>query len=231
VIQHKGKRFSGFVAIVAAGQKNTPEYGKNSDGKGTDCEHESGVGVSTVHAPSRGVRQSESLAKFRRSVEYRRVTFRNGFYAGIIVAVIWGIYLFRLWQPQRQIELHNTHLLAQIEKHNWKAVGEFIGDTYQDQWGNDRTLLLHRLPQAVGALSNTQIEASDVAIRREAGRGYCTAKIMVKGTGEFADYIQTRVNSLQTPFEFEWQSGATWPWDWKLVSVRNPALEISDHNP
>ena len=52
---------------------------------------------------------------------------------------------------------------------------------------------------------------------------------MVKGTGEFSDYIQTRVNSLDTPFEFEWQRGATWPWDWKLVSVRNPALEISDY--
>jgi hypothetical protein len=40
VIQHKGKRLSGFVAIVAAGQKNTTEHGKNSDGEGTDCEHE-----------------------------------------------------------------------------------------------------------------------------------------------------------------------------------------------
>jgi hypothetical protein len=27
------------------------------------------------------------------------VTLRNGFYAGVVVAVIWGIYLFRLWQP------------------------------------------------------------------------------------------------------------------------------------
>jgi len=159
------------------------------------------------------------------------VTFRNGFFAGIIAAVIWAIYLFRLWQPQRQIELHNAHLLEQVEKHNWKTVGEFISDTYQDQWGNDRKLLLHRLPQVVGALGNTQIEVSDVAIRREQGRGYWTGRIAVKGTGEYADYIQTRVNSLNTPFEFEWQPGATWPWDWKLVWVRNPALEISDYRP
>jgi hypothetical protein len=159
------------------------------------------------------------------------VTFRNGFYAGLAVTAVWAISLFRLWQPQRQIELHSTHLLAQIEKHKWKAVGEFIGETYQDRWGNDRTLLLQRLPQVVGALGDTQIGPSDVAIRREAGRGYWTAKITVKGTGEFADYIETRVNSLEAPFEFEWQPGATWPWDWKLVSVRNPALEISDYKP
>jgi hypothetical protein len=145
--------------------------------------------------------------------------------------MVWGIYLARLWRPQRQIELHNTHLLAQIEKHNWKALGEFIDDTYQDRWGNDRKLLLQRLPQVVGALGRTQIEARDVAIRREDSRGYWTAKITVTGTGEFADYIQTRVNSLETPFEFEWQPGATWPWDWKLVSVRNPGLEVPDREP
>ena len=31
---------SGFVAIVAAGQENTAEHGKNSDRERTDCEHE-----------------------------------------------------------------------------------------------------------------------------------------------------------------------------------------------
>ncbi|MEY2506194.1 MAG: hypothetical protein QOH01_523 [Verrucomicrobiota bacterium] len=110
-------------------------------------------------------------------------------------------------------------------------MGEFIGETYQDRWGNDRARLLERLPQIFRALGNTRIQWSAVAIRCEEGRGYWTAKIRVNGTGEFADYIQTRVNSLEAPFEFEWQRGATWPWDWKLVSVRNPALDISDYSP
>ena len=159
------------------------------------------------------------------------MTFRNGFYAGLIVAVLWGIYLFRLWQPQRQIELHNAHLLEQIEKHNWKNVGEFIGENYQDRWGNDRRLLLERLPQVFRAFGKTQIQSSAIVVRSEEGHGYWTAKITVAGTGELADFIQNRVNSLDAPFEFEWQPGATWPWDWKLVAVRNPALELSDYAP
>ena len=159
------------------------------------------------------------------------MTFRTGFYAGLIIAAFWGVYLFRLWQPQRQIELHNVHLLAQIEKHNWKSVGEFIGENYQDRWGNDRKLLLERLPQVFRALGNTRIESSAVVIRQDQDRGYWAAKITIKGTGEFADFIQSRVNSLEAPFEFEWQPGATWPWDWKLVAVRNPVLEISDYAP
>jgi hypothetical protein len=156
------------------------------------------------------------------------MTFRNGFYAGLIVAAIWGIYLARLWQAERQVELHSVHLLAQIEKKNWRTVGEFIGNDYQDRWGNDRALLLERLHEVFRALPNARIEFSGVTTRTENGRGYWSAKINLKGSGEFGDVIERQVNSLESPFEFEWRRGATWPWDWKLVAVRNPALEISN---
>jgi len=157
------------------------------------------------------------------------VNFRNGFYAGLIVAVIWGVYLARLWQPPRQVELHSVHLLAQIEKKDWKAVGEFIGSGYEDRWGNNRALLLERLGEVFRVLPNARIESSVVSIQSKDGHGSWSAKIRVQATGEFADFVVNRVNSLEAPFEFEWQRGATWPWDWKLVSVKNPALEIPDY--
>ncbi len=143
--------------------------------------------------------------------------------------MIWGICLVRLWQPHRQIVLHSLHFLEEIEKKDWKAVGEFVSNDYQDRWGNDRALLLDRLREVLRALPNARIESSFPSSRTEAGHGYWTAKITVKGSGEFADFIQHGVNSLDSPFEFEWQRGATWPWDWKLVSVKNPALEIPDY--
>ena len=154
--------------------------------------------------------------------------FRNGFYAGLVLALILGVYLARLWRPERQVQLHSTHLLAQIEKKNWKAVGEFIRDDYQDRWGDDRALLLERLREVFRALPNARIEASAPAVRIDDGHGFWSAKITISGAGEFADLIAARVNSLEAPFELEWRRGATWPWDWKLVSIRNPALEISD---
>ena len=154
------------------------------------------------------------------------MSFRNGFYAGLIVAVIWGVYLVRLWQAERQVELHSVHLLAQIENKNWKAVGEFIGNDYHDRWGNDRALLLERLPEIFRALPSARIEATGTTARAEHGRGYWTAKITITAAGPYADFIQGQVNSLESPFEFEWRRGATWPWDWKLVEVKNPALEI-----
>jgi len=157
------------------------------------------------------------------------MNFRNGFYAGLVVALIVGVYLVRLWRPERQVELHSTHLLAQIEKKNWKSAGEFVANDYQDRWGNDRALLLERLREVFRAIPDARVEVSGPVLRIENGSGHWTAKITISGAGEFADLIEARVNSLDAPFELEWRQGATWPWDWKLVSVSNPALEISGY--
>ena len=157
------------------------------------------------------------------------ISFRNGVYAGLLIALIVGIYLIRLWQPERQVVLHSAHLLAQIEKKNWKRAGEFIASDYQDQWGHDRTVVLERLRQVFRALPKARIEATGPIVRADNGRGEWIAKITIDGTGEYADVIEARVNLLDAPFELEWRQGATWPWDWKLISVRNPALEISGY--
>ena len=159
------------------------------------------------------------------------MSFRTGFYAGLIVAVIWAVWLIRLWQPQRQIALHSVHLIEEIEQKNWKSVAGRVSPEYQDRWGHDRTILLERLREVFRVLSNPRIEATQPAVRHENGHGYWTAKVRLTASGEFADYVQSRVNSIETPFELEWQAGATWPWDWKLVSVRNPDLEIREYSP
>jgi hypothetical protein len=157
------------------------------------------------------------------------ISVRNGVYAGLIVAFIVGVYLIRLWQAERQVQLHSTHLLVQIEKKNWKRVGEFIANDYQDQWSHDRALVLERLREVFRALPNARIETGEQVVRTDSGRGHWIAKITIQGTGEYADLIEARVNSLAAPFELGWRREATWPWDWKLVSVRNPSLEISGY--
>jgi hypothetical protein len=155
------------------------------------------------------------------------VNFRNGFFAGLVVASVWGVWLALLWQPERQVRLHSAHLLEQIEKHDWKAVGDFVGTNYQDRWTNDRTRLLERLREAFRMLPNARIEATLPLIQTDGGRGHWSAKIKIKSTGDFSNYVESRVNSIEEPFELEWQRG-DWPWNWKLVTVRNSAFEISD---
>ena len=158
------------------------------------------------------------------------VSFQNGVYAGLLVAAIAGIWLATLWRPERQVRLHSTHLLSQIEKKNWPAVREFIGDDYRDRWGNDRSLLVERMREIFRSLPNARIEVSGVQVRAENRQGYWLAKITIKADpGEFTTLIEERVNSLPAPFELEWRRRSGKPWDWKLVCVRNEALEISGY--
>jgi hypothetical protein len=42
----------------------------------------------------------------------------------------------------------------------------------------------------------------------------------------FGAVVKERVNSLTTPFELQWRHISGKPWDWKLVRVSNPELEI-----
>lgn len=156
-------------------------------------------------------------------------SFRNGVYAGLLVAAIVGIWLATLWRAERQVRLHSEHLLSQIEKKNWRAVGDFIGEDYQDRWGNDRSRAVARARQVFSHLPKPRIEASGAQVRIENRQGYWQAKIKVSGgPGEFTILIEERVNSLTAPFELEWRRRSSKPWDWKLVCVRNPSLEIPD---
>ncbi|HVF73373.1 MAG TPA: hypothetical protein VM940_17360 [Chthoniobacterales bacterium] len=156
------------------------------------------------------------------------MNFRTGFYAGIFAAMIWAAWLIRLWQPERQIELHSVHLLEQIEKKNWKNLAERVSPAYQDRWGHDRARLLERLRQVSRILVNPRIEATQRKVHRDSDHNYWSAKITLQASGEFADYVQARINNLDAPFELEWKRGATWPWDWKLIAVRNPELEVPE---
>ena len=82
-----------------------------------------------------------------------------------------------------------------------------------------RLCSLERLREVFHALPNARLELSSPSIRTEGIHGYWTAKITVKDSGELADIIQSRVNSLDTPFEFRnGDAEAPWPWDWKAVS-------------
>src|SRR6187402_963441 len=100
------------------------------------------------------------------------VNFRYGFYAGLLVAVIAAIWLATLWRPERQIRLHTTHLFTQIEKKNWRTVGDFFGDDYQDRWGNNRGLALERIRAVFRFLPNARIEESGAQVRTVNRQGY-----------------------------------------------------------
>jgi hypothetical protein len=155
------------------------------------------------------------------------IPFRNGFIAGAIVAVIVGTYLFQLWQPERQIQLHTAHLLRQIEKRNWSNVRDFLAADYRDAWNADREQLLERLRVALNFTRDLRITAINPQIGAAGETGRWSARIEVHGSGEMASLVQERVSSLEAPFVLDWRQESWRPWEWRLVHAGNQALEGS----
>ena len=155
--------------------------------------------------------------------------FRQGFYGGLGLALLIGLFLIWFWQPERQVSRHSESFLRTIEKKNWTGVADFIGNDYQDQWGDDRARVLERMHEVSRYLRRVRIDASNEAVRIDSQRGYWQSKIIIDGDqGEVMALVEERVNSLAKPFEFEWRRQSAKPWDWKLVRVSNASLEIPD---
>lgn len=152
---------------------------------------------------------------------------RSGFYGGFSVALLLVMFLLWLWQPERQVRRHTENLFCSMEQKNWRWMAELVSNDYHDQWGHDRELMLERVRFAFSFLRAVKIEHSSAAVRIDNSRGKWTGKITI-GAAEsaFAGLIQDRVNSVATPFELEWHHISAMPWDWKLVRVANPGLEI-----
>jgi hypothetical protein len=155
------------------------------------------------------------------------ISFRGGFYGGLALALCIGFYLIWLSQPERQVRRHTENLFRAIERKNWEAVADFIGNDYQDQWGEDRARVLERLREGLRYVRSPQIIASNLSVQVEAQRAVWIGKItLYSSDAEVMETLDQRVNSLPVPFTLEWHRLSGKPWDWKLTRVSNPAFEI-----
>ncbi len=155
-------------------------------------------------------------------------TFKTSFYLGAGCSIFLGIWLAQLWSAEKQVRLHNEHFLKQIEERRWSAAGDFISVNYHDDWGHDRSTVLNRLHLVLRAFTSLTITPANPQISTDPPAGWWSAKVRIAGGGsEFAPEIISRVNDLTEPFALHWRRESWRPWDWKLVKVSNPSLELS----
>ncbi len=154
-------------------------------------------------------------------------SFRNGVYAGLLLAAVLGLYLYQLWQPARQVQLHSEHLAGALEDQDWAEVEEFLAPNYEDQWGHDRPLVVSRLRAVLSYARNLRLVISQPMTIAADGSGKWTAHVRVEADeNEVLAFIKGYVNKLEEPFELQWRQRSRKPWDWQLVRVSNPALEL-----
>lgn len=156
-----------------------------------------------------------------------RADFRQGVYVGLSAALLIGIFLLWLWQPERQVRKHSEHFLRQCEKRNWSRAGEFVAASYRDRWGDDRARLLSRARDVLRYFFTLEITAIDPQVRDSDDEQIWSARLTIDGQGaEVASMVKDRVNTLTTPFELHWRHASGKPWDWQLVAIDNSGLEV-----
>ncbi len=131
------------------------------------------------------------------------------------------------WRPSRQVRLHQAHFLRAVEDRQWKRAGAFLAGDYHDQWGQDRSAVLARLPQVFGDFAALGVLAEDSRLRWRGGEAMAEARLRIVGTGgPVAQVVMRGAAELTAPFTFEWRRQSWRPWDWGLAGVRQPQLTV-----
>lgn len=155
--------------------------------------------------------------------------FRNALFAGIAVVAALGVYLLQLWQPDRQVQLHSEHLLRAFERNDVAALAKFLHESYSDQWKQNREQALMRLGELRRVTQNIALETNDVLVFAAGDTGEWRARITATADRpELNMLFNERLNNVPEPFRLEWRRSSWKPWDWRLVHVSNPALQLSE---
>jgi hypothetical protein len=149
-------------------------------------------------------------------------------YAVVLLGIV-AIYIAALWQPARQVQLHQTNLLRAVEKRNWERFASFMADDYSDRWGHDKEFVLRESREVFRQFLFLTVRQEVRAMQIGDQRGTVLARIELTGSGgPLASVATERVNALSKPFTFRWRQRSWKPWDWQLVDVDQPELELSE---
>lgn len=132
-----------------------------------------------------------------------------------------------LWQPERQVLLHQRHFLTAVEDRKWAKVGFFMDNGFHDQFGHDKAWILKESQEIFRQFFVLTIQDRDTAVKFDRNRAHVSTLLRIDGTGTpVAQYLQQTVNAENSkPFQFEWRHASWLPWDWKLTAIDHPVLE------
>ncbi len=146
--------------------------------------------------------------------------------AAIVVVSGWALWLFLLWQPSRQVELHTLNLLRRASVRDWAAVESMMAPDYRDDWNADRAAAIGEARQLFShffALQITALEPLQVTNQGEAWQAAGPVGIFGSGTA-VAHAVMDGVREAEGPFVFRWVKSGSWPWQWSLAATGHEGL-------
>jgi hypothetical protein len=140
--------------------------------------------------------------------------------------VLWLVWLFLLWRPVRQAELHTLNLLERASARDWPAVEAMMAADYRDAWGHDRPSAIAEARQLFSHFFALQIVAlAPLRITDENEALAVSAPVGVFGSGTaVAQAVIEEVREARGDAVFVWRRVGGWPWQWALGEVRHAEL-------
>lgn len=148
---------------------------------------------------------------------------------GLLALAGAALFLLWLWQPERQVKLHQKHLIGAVSDRNWKKVGRFLSPDYEDHWGFTRETAPQAGAQVFRHFFSLTVRAESEGLSVSKTEATIFNRLSLDGAGSaIAQEVVRRVNRLRRPFRFEWRRASSRPWDWQLVSVDQQELIIPE---
>jgi hypothetical protein len=146
--------------------------------------------------------------------------------AVVLLVTAWVAWLFFLWQPARQVELHTTNLLARASARDWKAVADMMSADYRDAWGHDKARALAEAEEFGQHFFSLRLGAVEpLEVRVESASATAGARLGAYGSGTpMAHAIIEALSELEKPFVFRWRKSGRWPWQWALTGFSQEEL-------
>jgi len=136
-----------------------------------------------------------------------------------------ALFLLWLWKPERQVRLHTSHFLKNVERRNWDSARKFLAEDYTDRWDHTAESAMVDAREAFRQFLFLTVENRTDSCEMAGDRATARTVVKVSGNGgPVAQLVMERVNTLSGPFTFDWRKASWKPWDWQLVRVDHPGL-------
>lgn len=155
-------------------------------------------------------------------MNFRKIAFGvGGLFAVGLLWLYWWV------QPERQVRRAQARLFSTVEKRNFDAMSLLVAEDYRDRWQQDKAIVLRGCREVFSQFMTLRIERADSQIERGGDSWLLREKLTMKGLGgPLAMVARDEVNRLREPFAMMWRQRTWKPWDWELIALDHPTLEL-----
>ena len=144
---------------------------------------------------------------------------------GLALIALIALRCIWLWQPERQVLLHQRHLLDAAQDRNWLKLNALLDDGFRTSSGIDKTTTLQLANEALRPFLALQIVDSDTEATLDGRTARVRSVLRIQGNGmALAEMVKMAVNQSKEPFTFTWKRASWKPWDWRLVGTEHPLM-------